>query len=526
MSVLSSSSTKNQFSKSTSSSSISPSPTKDSKWNFTKNKETTKDKSKYKNRSRSNSPPQISPTIPTITKFNFSLAEKSTVVEKSTPVEKTHIKKTKPVLTKTELESNNNIKLIDSPEVKIETNSVNSGSETNTILKTVSININSYNSKCYIITTIKAIVFQNYAFISGDFNTQQFIIAKNIDKFTTLITNYEKNNNNNIKLAHDQIYNLFIDESIFPETNKRLQLQKSMDILINKNKFLNFIKDIKSYFYNNNYKLNYENKGNFKNSALKNNILFEADINIYLHIITIIDLVNNNSFKLNLLIMENKKKENDSNYVLPLNIPYGLYDSEHLYITNNGNDTLNIHYGKSTIQNIKNNIDENIISLIPKVNDMNYDKLVKYAYNNITGLSSENKYMFEFDLLINKINNSYYNKESNENNQKETYYLQNTHKKSDFLLTNKLVSKDSLCVKCDGCINTTSKYVIAKCCKKLYHIECMNMNYIPNIQYKNIHSYFICDCGFSNNDYFNCNTDLLHKLYIDYYTFNSTYAIN
>ena len=43
MSVLSSSPTKNQFSKSTSSSSISPSPTKDSKWNFTKNKETTKE---------------------------------------------------------------------------------------------------------------------------------------------------------------------------------------------------------------------------------------------------------------------------------------------------------------------------------------------------------------------------------------------------------------------------------------------------------------------------------------------------
>jgi hypothetical protein len=510
MSFLSSSPTKNQFSKSTSSSSLSVSPTKDSKWNFTKNKETTKDKSKYKNRSRSNSPPQISPTIPATPKFNFSLAEKSTVVEKSTPIEKSHIKKPKPVLTKTELESNNDIKLIDSPEVKIET---------------ANVNINLYNSKCYIITTIKAIVFQNYAFISGDFNTQQFIIAKNIDKFTTLITNYEKNNNN-IKLSHDQIYNLFTDESIFPETNKRLQLQKSMDIIINKNKFLNFIKDIKSYFYNNNYKLNYENKGNFKNSAFKNTILFEDDINIYLHIITIIDLVNNTSFNINLIIMENKKKENDSNYVLPLNIPYGLYDSEHLYITNNGNDTLNIHYGKSTIQDIKHNIDETIISLIPKVNDMKYDKLVKYAYNSITSLSSENKYMFEFDLLINKINNSYYNKESNENKKKETYYLQNTHKKSDFLLTNKLVSKDSLCVKCDCCIMINSKYVIAKCCKKLYHIECMDMNYIPNIYYKNIHSYFICDCGFSNNDYFNCNTDLLHKLYIDYYTFNSTYAIN
>ena len=94
------------------------------------------------------------------------------------------------------------------------------------------------------------------------------------------------------------------------------------------------------------------------------------------------------------------------------------------------------------------------------------------------------------------------------------------------MLTNKLVSKDSLCEKCDGCIMINSKYVIAKCCKKLYHIECMDMNYIRNIHYKNIHSYFICDCGFSNNDSFNCNTDLLHKLYTGYYTFNSTYAIN
>ena len=206
MSVLSSSPTKNQFSKSNSSSSLSPSPTKDSKWNFTKTKETTKDKSKYKNRSRSNSPPQISPTIPTITKFNFSLAEKST------PIEKSHIKKPKPVLTKTELESNNDIKLIDSPEVNIET---------------ANVNINLYNSKCYIITTIKAIVFQNYAFISGDFNTQQFIIAKNIDKFTTLITNYEKNNNN-IKLAHSLIDNNIKDCSkpcidLFELSNERLE---------------------------------------------------------------------------------------------------------------------------------------------------------------------------------------------------------------------------------------------------------------------------------------------------------------
>jgi len=202
-----------------------------------------------------------------------------------------------------------------------------------------------------------------------------------------------------------------------------------------------------------------------------------------------------------------------------LNIPYGLYNSEHLYITNDGNNTLKIHYGKSTIQDIKNNIDANIISITSKINDMNYDKLAKYILNNISTLSSKHKYMFEFDLIINKTTNTYPNTES-----KETYFLQNTHKKSDFWLTNKCILKDTLCEKCDGSISTNSKYVITKCCKKSYHIECMYINYITNIHYKNINSYFICDCGFSNNDYFNCNTYLLHKLYIDYYTFNSIYV--
>jgi len=298
MSVFKSSSTKKQFSKSTSSSSIPQSAIKDSKCYFTKNQELNKDKdkdkAKYKHRSRSNSPPKISPTLST--KFTFSLSSTSTT-ETSDKVQPA-------ILINTELETNNNIVLQDIPEVKIETNNVNTVSETNTILKNNTINL--YNATFYIINTLKSLVFQNYAFISGDFNSHQFIIDKNIDIFTSLIVNYEKNHN--IKLIKEDIFKLFIDESCFPETNKRLQLQKSIDILINKNNFTTFITQFKSYFSNNNYKINYENKGNFKNSSFKNNILFEVDIEIYLDIIIISDLINNISFKINLIIMENKRK--------------------------------------------------------------------------------------------------------------------------------------------------------------------------------------------------------------------------
>jgi len=364
-----------------------------------------------------------------------------------------------------------------------------------------------YYTQSQLIHFIKHLVYQHSALICGAFNTHQLTISEHTNSFMYQIKNYQQINS--INLTESQINDFFINELVLPENKQRLNLQSSMDILISHSNFINFIINLKTYFntpLKQNYKLEYINKGILKyNNEDTNNIEYYNTIGnkIYLHVVKFFEETYNISFEINFIILHNDKTILDKSYIIPLIIPFGLYDTENLYITNNGVNEIYMQHSSSSLTYIINNINMNIVSIMPKINDPDYTKLALYILQ-IMSVSSNTSYLFEFDIF-------------------------NTiHKKSDFWLTNKKSENKCLdtdvndannannaltCTKCTINISTNSKYVIAKCCHKEYHIECMEMNYYVRDYYM----YLVCDCGCAIIDENSCNDKLLHALYKHYY---------
>lgn len=363
----------------------------------------------------------------------------------------------------------------------------------------VSIFAHKYNLHNNIITTIKELVFQHSSLICGGFNSQQFVINEFYKAFHHYIISYE--HSNNIKFTSQQLNYLFMDESISPETKKRLDLQKSIEILTTGNRMNSFIDSINHYFTNvySPYNIEHINKGNIKTIVDSEHDLQHYSQNhdgneLFLHIVKISIPEYSIVFEVRFLILENEKRKLNKSYVIPLCIPEGLYDAEHLHITNNGNDVYSIHHSSSTIDFIVNNINMDIVSLMPKLNDYDYTKIAKYI-KKIIPTTNENPYIYEFDIF-----NIF-------------------HKKSDFLICNKNkeAQQEHCCEKCTINITQNARYVIAKCCKKKYHIECMEMNYYPLVEVMHLYSYLLCDCGCTIIDETSSNSRLLLALYKNYY---------
>ena len=369
----------------------------------------------------------------------------------------------------------------------------------------VSINANKYNLHKHIINTIKELVFHYSSLICGTFNSQQFVIDENNKVFHHYILSYELNNA--MKLTSHQINYLFIDETISPESKTRLNLQKSIEIITTSDRMNSFIDSINQCFTNviYAYKVEHMNRGNIKQLVDSTHELQNYSSNhdgneIYLHIVKISIPEYHILFEVRFLILDNEKTKLDKTYIIPLCIPEGLYDAEHLNVTNNGRDSYTVQHSNSSIEFIVNNINMQIVSLMPKLNDYDYTKMGQYI-NKIMPISTEpnttSPYIYEFDIF-------------------------NTiHKKSDFWLYNKIKedsqvhTQEHSCQKCNVDISTNARYVIAKCCHKKYHIECMEMNYYPYCN--GVYSYLICDCGCTIIDENSCNSKLLIALYRHYY---------
>jgi hypothetical protein len=380
-----------------------------------------------------------------------------------------------------------------------------------TPMSPVSLYTYKYNLHKNIINTIKELVFQHSALICGAFNSQQFVINEYYKMFQSYILSYQLYNN--MTFTSQQINNLFMDEAISPESKIRLDLQNYLEILTTSDRMNSFIDSINKSFTNIicSCKIEHINRGNIKTIIEHSHDLQFYSQNhdgneIYLHIVKISIPEHSIVFEIRFLILDNEKLKLDKSYVIPLYIPEGLYDAEHLHVTNNGHDVYNIQYSSSSIDYIVNNINMKLVSLMPKINDYDYTKMAKYIKKmmpipNIP-TTTESSYNYEFDIF-------------------------NTiHKKSDFWLSNKNKegyqehnqehNQEHVCQKCDVVISTNARYVIAKCCYKKYHIECMEMNYYP--QYDGIHtySYLVCDCGCSIIDENSCNSRLLIAFYRNY----------
>ena len=380
-----------------------------------------------------------------------------------------------------------------------------------TPMSPVSLYTYKYNLHKNIINTIKELVFQHSALICGAFNSQQFVINEYYKMFQSYILSYQLYNN--MKFTSQQINNLFMDEAISPESKIRLDLQNYLEILTTSDKMNSFIDSINKSFTNIicSCKIEHINRGNIKTIIEQSHDLHFYSQNhdgneIYLHIVKISIPEHSIVFEIRFLILDNEKLKLDKSYVIPLYIPEGLYDAEHLHVTNNGRDVYHSQYSSSSIDYIVNNINMKHVSLMPKINDYDYTKMAKYIKKILPipsiPTTTESSYNYEFDIF-------------------------NTiHKKSDFWLSNKNKEEyqehnqehiqEHACQKCDVVISTNARYVIAKCCYKKYHIECMEMNYYP--QYDGIHtySYLVCDCGCSIIDENSCNSRLLIAFYRNY----------
>jgi len=367
----------------------------------------------------------------------------------------------------------------------------------------VSLFEHKYNLQKNIINTVKELVFQHSALICGAFNSQQFVINEYYKAFQSYILSYEVYNN--MKFTNQHITNLFMDESVNPESKPRLDLQSFMEILTTVDKMNSFIDSINQCFTNVMcpYKIEHINRGNIKTIIEQSHDLQFYSQNhdgneIFLHIVKISIPEYLIVFEVRFLILDNEKRKIDKNYIIPLQIPEGLYDAEHLHITNNGHDGYHSNYSSSSIEYNVNNINMKLVSLMPKLNDYDYTKMANYIKKMMPipsiPTTNENPYNYEFDIF-------------------------NTiHKKSDFWLSNKNKEEHipHSCEKCNVEITTNARYVIAKCCHKKYHIECMEMNYYPQCNSIYSYSYLVCDCGCSIIDENSCNSKLLIALYRNY----------
>jgi hypothetical protein len=371
-------------------------------------------------------------------------------------------------------------------------------------------NMYKYYAHINIINILKYLVFNNIAIICGTFNSSQIIIDEYTKIFMKEINSYEISNN--IKFTNEQINNLFVNENIYSETMNRLNLQSTMDIVISKVNFITFLKSFKYYFKNDvQYNIKYINKGNIKNNIDKDNDLHIYNTNgsiINLYVINISNQQYNINFETNFIVLENDNS-------VPLKIPIGLYNAEHLYIAYNGNNYVSIQYSNSSIDYIINNINMKIISLMPKVNDYDYTKIAKYILEIMnTSTNSINEYMFEFDIYNTLYKKSDFWITNNTNNINKLKIKDTNSKDTNSKDTNsKDTENNKICSKCDIHIINNSKYVISKCCINAYHIECMEMNYYQH----NGYNYLVCDCGCSSMDINSCNSRLLCALYTHYY---------
>ena len=316
----------------------------------------------------------------------------------------------------------------------------------------------------HIIDTIKILVYQNRALICGPFNLQDIRKIK-------------------------------------------LDLPQYIDILINGKNMRDFMYNLSQFLKTtiSSYKVEHISRGNIKNIIeqthdLQNYSSTHDGTEIYVHIVKISNPESQLVCEIRFIILDNEKTKTVKDYIIPLHIPEGLYCAEHLHLTNDGLDRYNIDYSSSPLDYIMNNYESKIISLMPKINDFDYTKIAQYM-KKIINTNYESPYSYEFDI----------------------FNTMPMHKKSDFWLCNKEIKdSDSCCTKCTIGLkgftqNSYNRYVITKCCKKKYHIECMEMNYYPLFEAMHLYSYLLCDCGYTNIDEYSCNSRLLLALYKNYY---------
>jgi hypothetical protein len=200
-----------------------------------------------------------------------------------------------------------------------------------------------------------------------------------------------------------------------------------------------------------------------------------------MYVVTITNLVYNIDFKIHMYLQFDTDK--------PMEIPYGMYNYEYMYITSIGDNTYNI---------MNYLVDGNCVS-DPVFTDKLFENMKKHIYNLVTVIMP----FYNYSQLKNLLSEPY-----------SLDFRISSNKRSDFWITNKQLQEVNPIKQCYKCLIAIDTYCgIVKCCSLFCHISCLLEMYVqPNISNK-CNTYFNCHkCKMTSYDEMGKNSEILMEL--------------
>ena len=345
------------------------------------------------------------------------------------------------------------------------------------------IKIQIYETKKEIFKTITQIVLNNCGKIFGNYVVYKIFREYICDTFFKYLL--EDIKQKDIILTDEEKYMEFHNPKCYPQLQSRIKLPKHIEILINSNKYTDFIYFITNAFVKTGYSTEEKYRGDITKITEYSNIIQEPNT-MFLNTISIIVKLGEIDFiiKMNVFI---STKTDSSHSNMSLQIPYGLFTNEKYYLTliynENGSEKYEMQEGiaESTpptettlaITTIKNQIINNITTFMPYYD---YSQL-----NKLLDKTESSTHTLDFNLS----GGNY----------------------SDFWITNKRIKV--IGTKCENCkieFPSHNKRAITKCCKHSYHFDCLLETY-------DVNGVFNCEtCKIQKPDTLSKNKDILLSL--------------
>lgn len=333
-----------------------------------------------------------------------------------------------------------------------------------------------YEIKKEIYKTIIQIALNNGGKIFGNYVVYKIFREHICDTFFKYLL--EDIKKRNIVLTDEEKYMEFHNPKCYPQLQSRTKLQTHIEILINSNKYAEFIYFITNAFVKIGYSTEEKHRGDITKITEYSNIIQEPNT-IFHNTISIIVKLGELDFIIKMNIFISIKTDS-------LQIPYGLFTNEKYYLTliydEKGSEKYEMQEDIITdsqidIATIKNQIINNITTFMPYYDYSQLNKLLEKTESSTLTL--------DFNL-------------SGGNH-------------SDFWITNKRIKvRSTKCEKCKIEFALNNKRAITKCCKHSYHFDCLLETY-------DVDGVFNCEsCKIKKPDTLSKNKDILLSL-LGYY---------
>lgn len=291
---------------------------------------------------------------------------------------------------------------------------------------------NIHITKLHFYDAIENLAYGNNSLIFGNYISNKIYLEEIYRKFFDYIAKHE--NIKNFKFQDNLKELLFYNTSkYFKPYNNRLNISNKIEIMIHNENYNSFYINLNYYLNNNNFSYDIKYLGDLTTLSYAENITIEKE-QIYLIIYKIKSKLLNIEIDIFIYV-----------YNLPTNInlliPYGLYNSENLYITLNKKNIYELQHSKSNLDDVLYNIKHKRITIMGFVECNKINKIIKNQYK-------------RFDFMIG-------------DNLKSFFWLKNLNNE-----------KPKQCSKCN--LNIENQYLKLKCCKTIYHPNCLIEEIIYN----------------------------------------------